>query len=94
MGLFTGRQVYAQKWTVKSVDAISEEDAAMFLTTRVVPSEYGLSMEFTMRNGGLIFIPVDTESVTTVGSTYTCDQLEVVTLQRLGDEDIQRIRIK
>ena len=94
MGLFTNRQVYAQKWTVKSVSDISEEDAKLFTKGRIVPSEFGTSMEFTMVSGGLCFIPMDTECPHKVGDEYLPEELEVVILQRLGDADIERIRIK
>ena len=95
MGLFTGRQVYAQKWTVKSVDAISEDDAAMFISTRVVPSEYGMSCKFNFKEGYSQYIPVSTEcNSLEIGECPNIKDLKVLTLSRPGDTDIYRIDVK
>jgi hypothetical protein len=94
MGLFTNKQVYATKWTVKESYEISAEDQALFIDAEVVPSEYGMSVKFNMVGGGCCYIPCDTESVMRIGDKYAPHELEVVILQRLGDADIERIRPK
>lgn len=94
MGLFTNKQLYATKWTVKEAYEISAEDQALFSDAEVVPSEFGMSVKFNMFGGGCCYIPCDTESVMRVGDRYLPNQLEVVILQRLGDADIERIRPK
>ena len=94
MGLFTNKQVYATKWTVKESYEISAEDQALVIDAEVVSSEYGMSVKFNMVGGGCCYIPCDTESVMRIGDKYAPHELEVVILQRLGDADIERIRPK
>ena len=93
MGLFSNKQVYADKWSVKSVAPMSADDAALFNKAIVVPSEFGMSVEFHMVSGGKCYIPVDTECVVQIGEELNPMSLEVVILERLGDEDIERIRV-
>lgn len=93
MGLFTGRTVYAGKWAVKDVEFISAEDQAMVSRAEVVPSEFGLSVCFFMKAGGQTYIPVSNDSNAKVGESVDLTKAEIITLEKAGESDIQRIRI-
>ena len=67
MGLFTNKQVYATKWTVKESYEISAEDQVLFTDAEVVPSEFGMSVKFNMVSGGCWYFRCDTERVMRVG---------------------------
>lgn len=93
MGLFTGRTVYAGKWSVKDVESISAADQALVNRAEVVPSEFGLSVCFFMKAGGQTYIPVSNDCNAKVGETVDLTKAEIITLEKSGESDIQRIRI-
>ena len=94
MGLFDGKKLYAGKYSVKFVNAVSEDDKKVISSVSVVPSEFGLSACFTLVNGFKAYIPMNPEEKVEVGDELNIDNIEIVTLERLGSEDIERVRIK
>lgn len=93
MSIFSGKQSYAGKWQVKAIEEIPAEDKSAIASAHVVNSQYGLSVCFMMKAGNMFFIPVDSNSQCNVGDTVNLDKAKVITLERPGDNDIQKIRI-
>ena len=93
MGLFTGRTVYAGKWSVKNVALMSDADKAMVNRAEIVPSEYGMSVCFFMKAGGQTYIPVSNDCAVSVGESVDLNKVEVITLEKQGESDIERIRV-
>lgn len=93
MSIFTGLTEYAGKWHEKSVSKFSQEDINMVASATVVDSNYGKSVCFVMRSGGMHYIPLDNNSDVSVGSQVDLTTAQVVVLEKHGEKDIQRIRI-
>ena len=93
MGLFTGRTVYAGKWSVKDVNKMSNDDIQMVSNATIVPSEYGLSVCFFMKTGGQVYIPVSNDCNATVGQSVDLTKAEIITLEKPGESDIERVRV-
>lgn len=93
MSIFSGCKSYAGKWQVKSVEAIPAEDRSAIKSAHVVNSQYGLSVCFIMKAGNMFFKSLDETSQASAGDEVNLDTAKVVTLERQGDADIQKIRI-
>lgn len=94
MSVFSGLMTYAGKWNVKSVEAFPTEDANLVASATVVNSQFGMSVCFVMKSGGMHFIPTDQNSNCNPGDSVDLSKAQVVTLCKDGEADIQRIRIQ
>ena len=92
MNIFSGRKVYGGKWSVKSVRKFTPEELNLVSKAQVVESQYGNSACFFMNNGSTIYIPMANDAVSGVGDYLQLSECEVVTLEKLGENDITRIR--
>jgi hypothetical protein len=88
---FAGKKSYGEGWSVKSEVAFSKEDAALVKSAEVVQSEYGLSVCFHMHKGNCFFTPVSNTVTTAVGEVVDLAKAKIITLQREGSADIERI---
>jgi len=86
------KTIYGQPWTVKSVRKFNDEEKATVLSASVVSSQYGNSVCFVMKAGGVGYIPCSNDSSLPVGSPVDLDKAEIVTLGRQGEADIERIK--
>ena len=93
MNIFAGLQVYAGKWDVVDSRSFNDEEKAMISNAEVVASEYGNSVCFFMKAGGLTYIPLSNQSSLTVGDTVDINKAKLLTLHRDGSDDITRIDI-
>lgn len=93
MNIFSSLKVYAGKWSVKSTRNFEAEEIAAVEHAVVVPSEYGNSVQFTMKNGGLTYIPLDQNSTLGVGEVVDLQKAKIITLCKSGEADIFRISI-
>ena len=88
---FAGKKSYGEGWSVKSEVAFSKEDAALVKSAEVVQSDYGLSVCFHMHKGNCFFTPVSNTVTTAVGEVVDLSKAKIITLQREGSADIERI---
>lgn len=93
MNIFSNLRVYAGKWSVKEVRNFTPEEISMTLQAVVVPSQYGNSVQFTMKNGGLTYIPLDQNSDCAVGEVIDLNTAKLTTLGKSGEADIYRVTI-
>jgi hypothetical protein len=93
MSIFDNSILYNAKWNEKSVSAFSAEDKAQIASATVVDSNYGKSVCFAMRNGGMHYIPLDNTCDVAVGTAIDVNTAQVVVLSKQGEKDIQRIRV-
>ena len=93
MNIFSALRIYAGKWNEKNVRPFAPEEISAVDSAKVVESQYGLSVCFTMVGGGMTFVPLDQNSTLTIGDTVDLTKAQLVTLQRAGDGDIYRVRI-
>lgn len=92
MNIFSNLKVYGGKWSVKSVRKFNDEEKALVDKAMVVDSEYGSSVCFFMKNGTTTYVPLDKDAASQVGDMINMDTAEIVTLEKQGEKDIQRIR--
>lgn len=92
MNIFASLKVYAGKWSEKSVRKFTAEEIAAVTLAVVVPSQYGNSVQFIRKEGGMSFIPLDQNSTLGVGEMVDLTKAELVTLEKQGEADILRVK--
>lgn len=92
MNIFKALKVYAGKWQVSNKRAFSDEEVNAVDTAKVVTSQYGLSVCFMMKGGGVTYIPLDQNSSLSEGDVINLKSAELITLHRNGDDDIYRVK--
>lgn len=92
MNLFSSLKVYGGKWTEKSSRKFSQEELALVTKAKVVESQYGNSCCFFLANGTTMYVPMSNDAKSEVGDIIDLKEAEIVTLEKSGEKDIQRIR--
>ena len=93
MSIFAGKQSYAGKWMIKSIEPMPQEDKDAVASAHVVTSQYGFSVCFLMKAGNMFFIPIDQNCNVSPGDAVNLDEIKVITFERPGNADITKIRI-
>ena len=93
MNIFSSLRVYAGKWRLKSARAFTQEEQEAVSSATVVASQYGNSVCFMMKSGGQTFIPLDQSSSLGVGESVDLSKAELITLEKDGEADINRVKI-
>lgn len=93
MNIFASLKKYSTPWTVKSVRDFYEEEIEEVVNAKVVESQYGLSVQFNMKSGGMTFIPLDNSSRYGIGAPVDLRKAKLTTLQKHGEDDIFRVTI-
>lgn len=91
MNIFSALRVYAGKWQVKDSKKFSQEEIDLVDRAEVVDSQYGQSVCFFMKAGGMTYIPLDQNSSKATGDTVDLSQASLVTLSKQGEADIYRV---
>lgn len=91
MNIFNAIKVYNGKWQVKNTRNFTQEEIDAVQSASVVDSQYGLSVCFILRSGGQSYIPLDQNSVKSVGDSIDLSKAQLITLGREGDADIMRV---
>lgn len=82
------------EWSLKSERYFTQEEIDAVSQAIVVASQYGNSVEFTMKLGGrCTYIPLDKGSNVTVGEIVDMKQAILLTLEKEGESDIVRVKI-
>lgn len=89
--IFASLRQYAGKWVVKSSRAFTAEEIDAVSSNQIVASQYGNSLCFFMKNGGMTYIPMSTNSSKGVGESVDLSTAKLVTLGKEGEADIYRI---
>lgn len=90
MSILDKIRTYAGSWREASRDKLSKAEAASIDSIEVVEGQYGLSMCFLMKAGGKKFIPLSRDSDLEEGDSVKISSVELITLERDGDDDIYR----
>lgn len=93
MNIFSNLRVYAGKWSVKETRDFTADEISQVSQAVVVPSQYGNSVQFFMKSGGLTYIPLDQNSDCAVGEVIDLTKAKLTTLGKSGEADIYRITI-
>ena len=92
MNLFSNLKVYGGKWSEKSSRHFTQEELALVDKAQVVDSQYGSSCCFFMKNGTTMYVPMSQDAKSEIGDMVDLSSAEIVTLEKQGEHDIQRIR--
>lgn len=90
MGFLEKLRTYAGSWSEAGREHLSKAEAAQVASATVVEGQYGLSMCFVMKAGGKKFMPLSRDSQLEEGDSVDIKSVEIITLERDGDEDIYR----
>lgn len=90
MGFLDKLRTYAGSWSEAGREKLSKAEVAQVESATVVEGQYGLSMCFVMKAGGKKFMPLSRDSQLEEGDSVDVKSVEIVTLERDGDEDIYR----
>lgn len=93
MKIFNNLRVYAGKWSVKETRNFTADEIAQVSQAVVVPSQYGNSVQFTMKSGGLTYIQLDQNSDCAIGEVIDLTKAKLTTLGKSGEADIYRITV-
>lgn len=88
-------RTYRGKWEESSRAKFTDAEINDVASASIVASDFGHSVCFLLKNGGMKFMPVSNTSkkATAVGDSVNLKECEVVTLSREGDADIYRVEI-
>lgn len=92
MNIFAALRVYAGKWSEKASRAFSTDEISAVESATVVDSQYGQSVCFMMKSGGMTYIPLDQNSSKATGDNVDLSAASLVTLSKQGEADIYRVR--
>ena len=92
MGIFDSLKTYGGKWMPKSVRKFTNEEITLVDKAQVVDSQFGMSCCFFMKNGTTMYVPMSQDAKSEVGDMVDLSSAEIVTLEKQGEKDIQRIR--
>jgi len=92
MNIFSSLQVYAGKWSVKSVRDFNADEINAVSQAVVVSSNFGNSVQFTMKSGGMTYIPLDQNSELGTGEIVDLAKAKLVCLEKSGESDIYRVQ--
>lgn len=76
---------------ITSSRPFTEDEIMAVSSNRVVKSQYGLSVEFTMKKGGVTYIPLYRGSDDLIGAEIDLHIAEIFTLSKEGEKNIYRI---
>ena len=93
MNIFSSLRMYAGKWSETGRRDFTSEELAAVDSAKVVASQYGNSVCFTMVGGGQTFIPLSQNSSLGVGEDVDLKKAKLLTLSKQGELDIMRVEI-
>lgn len=91
MNIFSAIHVYPGAWQETNSRSFSEEEIKSITSAKVVDSNYGSSVCFTMKSGGKAYIPLSNRCSKAVGEEVDIKSAKLITLSREGDGDIYRV---
>lgn len=91
MNIFSSLRVYAGKWSETARRVFSQDEINAVESATVVESQFGNSVCFMMKSGGMTYIPLDQNSSKAVGDTIDLSKAEILTLSKQGEADIYRV---
>lgn len=93
MSIFNDLRNYQTKWEEKGRRNFTPQEIAEIDEAVVVASQYGFSGRFQRKNGYIVFIPMSQTCSLGEGESIDMQKAVIVTLSKLGENDIFRIEI-
>lgn len=92
MNIFNSLRQYATPWTVKKTRDFTADEINAVSSTVVVASQYGNSLCFHMKAGGMCYIPMSNDSTKGIGESVDLHSAKLITLEKSGEADIIRVQ--
>lgn len=83
----------AEMWRISNSRHLTNEEITAISSSRVVKSQYGLSVEFSMKKGGVIYIPLLDKNKLSENAEINLQEAQILTLSKEGEKDIYRIKV-
>ena len=80
-------------WKISNSRHLTNEEILAISSNRVVKSQYGLSVEFSMKKGGAIYIPLLNKNKLSENAEINLQEAQILTLSKEGEKDIYRIEV-
>lgn len=90
MGFLDSLRTYAGSWSVTEKSKLAAGEIKLVDSVEVISSDYGLSMCFMMKAGGRKYVPLSKDCELSEGDIVDPKSIEILTLERDGDEPIYR----
>lgn len=82
------------EWIITSSRSFTEDEIMAVSSNRVVKSQYGLSVEFIMKKGGVTYIPLLRGNCKFLENIEVdLHEAKILTLSKEGEKDIYRIEV-
>lgn len=91
--MFDNDKMYAGKWQLIKTEPFSKEDKERVERAYVTNSQYGLSVCFVMKTGGLFFKSIAEGCVAKAGDPVDMDKALLLTLAKQGCANIHKIQL-
>lgn len=82
-----------EHWRLVEERPFTKEEINAATKTKVVKSQYGSSVEFTMLQGGVLYIPMWDKDALPIGATLDMNKAKLMTLRKKGEKDLFRVNI-
>lgn len=86
-------QDVSKKWTEKEVRPFTQEEINSIESAKVVSSQYGNSVQFNMKGGGVTYIPLEHSDNVKPGDNIDIKRCSLVTLNKTGQKELYRVRV-
>lgn len=80
-------------WRISNSRHLTNEEISAISSNRVVKSQYGLSVEFSMKKGGVTYIPLLKNDKLSENTEINLHDAKILTLSKEGEKDIYRIDV-
>lgn len=82
-----------EHWRLVEERPFTNEEINAVAKTKVVKSQYGSSVEFTMVKGGVSYIPMWDKDALPIGATLDMNKAKLMTLRKEGEKDLLRVSV-
>ena len=89
--IFSNLQQYAANWSKVSSRNFTPQEIEAVKSAVVVPSQYGTSVCFFMKNGSQSYIPVGRDSSLQEGDVVDLGKAQLIELSKPGEQNIYRV---
>lgn len=81
----------SEHWKITNSRLFTEDEIMSVVSNRVVKSQYGLSVEFSMKGGGVTYIPLYGSCKILENVEIDLHEAKLLTLSKKGEKDIYRV---
>jgi hypothetical protein len=92
MSLFSSIRTYNGAWSLKGSEKLADEDIKEIASAKVVDSQFGKSVCFTLVNGQSKYMGLSRDCELETGDEIDVKSVEIITLSRAGDSDTHKVK--